>query len=35
MVKNGGLKKDLCMTILKVWQLIIIWQNKTPLGEVR
>ena len=23
------------MTILKVWQLIIIWQNKTPLGGVQ
>ena len=21
------------MTILKVWQLTLIWQNKTPLGE--
>ena len=32
MVKNGGLKKHLSMSILKVWQLIIIWQNKIPLG---
>ena len=35
MVKNGGLKKHLSMSILKVWQLTLIWQNKTPWGEIR
>ena len=34
MVKNGGLKKHLSMSILKVWQLIIIWQNKIPVGGI-
>ena len=29
----GGYKKHLCTTILKVWQLTLIWQNKTLLGE--
>ena len=33
--QKWGLKKHLCMTILKVWQLTLIWQNKTPWGEVR
>ena len=27
-------KKHLCMSILKVWQLTLIWQNKMPWGEV-
>ena len=30
----GGLKKLLSMSILKVWQLTLIQQNKTPWGEV-
>ena len=33
MVKNGGLiKKHLCMTILKVWQLTLILAKQDPLG---
>ena len=31
--KWGVKKKHLCMTILKVWQLTLIWQNKTPWGR--
>ena len=31
--KWGVKKKHLCMSILKVWQLTPIWQNKTPLGR--
>ena len=34
MVKNGGLKKLLSMSIMKVWQLTLIQQSKTPWGEV-
>ena len=32
--KMGVKKKHLCMTILKVWQLTLIWQNKTPWGRL-
>ena len=32
MVKNGGLKKHLSMSILKVWQLTLILAKQDPLG---
>ena len=33
MVKNGGLKKHLSMSILKVWQLTLILAKQDPLGR--
>ena len=30
MVKNGGKKKHLCMTILKVWQLTLYFGKTRP-----
>ena len=33
MVKNGGLKKLLSMSILKVWQLTLILAKQDPLGR--
>ena len=32
MVKNGGLKKHLSMSILKVWQLTLILAKQDPIG---
>ena len=33
MVKNGGLKKLLSMSILKVWQLTLILAKQDPMGR--